>query len=175
MKKIMLLAAILAMVLAATVPAIAQVTQSNEQDVESGDADQSFTVTGSGDNSNQCAPIQGVGQSGNAVNNTDVLQTNGDDNDVEVDDSSNLAVSPEQAAKCEQKVNQAASASAAPAPAPAPAPKAAAKAEAKTEKAEAKKAAAPKQLPATGGVSLFALGAGVLLVGGGLLARRIFR
>jgi LPXTG-motif cell wall-anchored protein len=131
------------------------------------------------------------------VNNTDVLQTNGDDNDVEVDDSGNLAVSPEQAAKCEQKVNQAASASAAPAPAPktapapapapktetpqakaaapAPAPKAATKAEAKTEKAEAKKAAAPKQLPATGGVSLFALGAGVLLVGGGLLARRIFR
>jgi hypothetical protein len=52
MKKIMLLAAMLAMVLAATVLAIAQVTQSNEQDVESGDADQSFTVTGSGDNSN---------------------------------------------------------------------------------------------------------------------------
>lgn len=59
MKKIMLLAAMLAMVLAAAVPAIAQVTQSNEQDVESGDVGQSFTVTGSGDNSNQCAPIQG--------------------------------------------------------------------------------------------------------------------
>jgi LPXTG-motif cell wall-anchored protein len=45
------------------------------------------------------------------------------------------------------------------APAPAPAP-------------------APKQLPATGGssvASLFALGAGALLVGGGLLARRLIR
>ena len=45
------------------------------------------------------------------------------------------------------------------APAPAPAP-------------------APKQLPASGGssvASLFALGAGALLVGGGLLARRLIR
>jgi hypothetical protein len=40
-----------------------------------------------------------------------------------------------------------------PAPAPAPAP----------------------MLPASGGMSLLALGAGVLLVGGGLVARRIFR
>ncbi len=39
-------------------------------------------------------------------------------------------------------------------------------------------APAPKQLPATGGssvASLFALGAGALLVGGGLLARRLIR
>ena len=46
-----------------------------------------------------------------------------------------------------------------PAPAPAPAP-------------------APKQLPASGGsgvASLFALGAGALLVGGGLLVRRFVR
>jgi hypothetical protein len=43
-----------------------------------------------------------------------------------------------------------------PAPGPAPAP-------------------APKQLPASGGASLFALGAGVLLVAGGLVARRIIR
>jgi hypothetical protein len=36
-------------------------------------------------------------------------------------------------------------------------------------------APAPKQLPASGGASLFALGAGVLLVAGGLVARRIIR
>jgi hypothetical protein len=36
-------------------------------------------------------------------------------------------------------------------------------------------AAAAKTLPDTGGASLFALGAGTLLVGGGLLARRIAR
>ncbi len=45
-----------------------------------------------------------------------------------------------------------------PAPGPAPAP-----------------APAPKQLPASGGASLFALGAGVLLVAGGLVARRLIR
>ena len=33
----------------------------------------------------------------------------------------------------------------------------------------------PKQLPATGGASLFALGAGALLVAGGLVARRIIK
>src|SRR5919112_1583585 len=54
--------------------------------------------------------------------------------------------------------------------APAPAPKAA---PAKAPKAEKKKA-----LPKTGGTSaasLFSLGAGALLVGGGLLARRFIR
>jgi LPXTG-motif cell wall-anchored protein len=52
-----------------------------------------------------------------------------------------------------------------PPPAPAPAPKAEA-------------APAPKELPKTGGsgtASLFALGAGALLVGGGLLVRRILK
>ena len=39
----------------------------------------------------------------------------------------------------------------------------------------APKAAAAGLLPATGGVSLAALGAGALLVGGGLLARRIIK
>ena len=51
----------------------------------------------------------------------------------------------------------------APAPAPAPAP------------GPAPAPAAPKQLPASGGASLLALGAGALLVGGGLLVRRIVR
>jgi hypothetical protein len=35
--------------------------------------------------------------------------------------------------------------------------------------------APPAPLPPTGGISLLALGAGALLVGGGLVARRIFR
>jgi LPXTG-motif cell wall-anchored protein len=68
-----------------------------------------------------------------------------------------------------------------PPPKPAPAPKAAPppppKAEAKA--APPPKAEQKKQLPKTGGVpgsvSLFALGAGALLVGSGLLVRRITR
>jgi LPXTG-motif cell wall-anchored protein len=41
--------------------------------------------------------------------------------------------------------------------------------------ATASASAAPAALPDTGGSSLIALGAGVLLVAGGLLARRIVR
>ena len=62
------------------------------------------------------------------------------------------------------------------APAPPPPPKAA---PAPPPKAPAPAPApAPKELPKTGGssaASLFALGAGALLVGGGLLARRLVR
>ena len=45
----------------------------------------------------------------------------------------------------------------------------------KTVTATAKATATAKTLPATGGASLLALGAGALLVGGGLVARRIAR
>src|SRR3954447_17320473 len=55
-----------------------------------------------------------------------------------------------------------------PPPPPAPAPKAA------PPPAPAPPAPAP-MLPASGGVSLITLGAGALLVGGGLLVRRIIR
>ena len=69
------------------------------------------------------------------------------------------------------------------APCPPPPPPKAAPAPAKAAPAPAKAAAAPPpaakaQLPKTGGAStasLFALGAGVLLVAGGLLGRRIIK
>jgi LPXTG-motif cell wall-anchored protein len=63
------------------------------------------------------------------------------------------------------------------APAPPPPPKAAAPAPPPKAPAPAP-APAPKELPKSGGssaASLFALGAGALLVGGGLLARRFIR
>src|SRR3712207_2955100 len=44
------------------------VSQESEQETVSGDLDQSFTVTSSGDNSNQCAGVRGVGNTGNAQN-----------------------------------------------------------------------------------------------------------
>ena len=64
-----------------------------------------------------------------------------------------------------------------PAPAPPPPPKAEEK-KAEEKKAEEKKAEEKKALPKTGGsgaASLFALGAGALLVAGGLLTRRLAR
>jgi LPXTG-motif cell wall-anchored protein len=180
----------LAMVLVAAAPAIAQVSQESEQGVDSGDSSQSFTVSGSGASANDCAAILAAAQSGNGANSTGVLQSNGANNGVKVDDSGNFTINPELAEECEQKINQAASAASPKAASPkaeaskaAPAAKAEEKAattQTKSETTQAKaeaKTGEKKELPKTGGDrgSLFALGAGALLVGGGLLARRIIR
>jgi LPXTG-motif cell wall-anchored protein len=200
LKKLMLLAAALAMALTTTVPAVAQVGQENDQEGESGEVDQSFTVTGSGDSANQCAALLGGAQSGNSQNQIGVAQSDESEaDDVEFDETgSDVTFSPELAEECEQVINQAAASTAT--PKAAPAPKTEAKAEekkaeekkaeekkaeekkaeekkAEEKKAEEKKAEEKKELPKTGGSgtsSLFALGTGVLLAAGGLLARRIF-
>ena len=112
MKKLMLLAALLAMLALAAVPVIAQVTQEEEQEGESGELDQSFEVTGSGDNSTQCVGIQGVGNTGNAQNVTDVLQYGSTADEFEFEEvGSTITVSPTNSTECTDQVNQAASAS----------------------------------------------------------------
>ena len=112
MKKLMLLAALLAMLALAAVPVIAQVTQESEQEGESGELDQSFEVTGSGDNSTQCANIQGVGNTGNAQNVTDILQYGSTADEFEFEEvGSTITVSPTNSTECTDQVNQAASAS----------------------------------------------------------------
>jgi LPXTG-motif cell wall-anchored protein len=183
----MLLAAALAMALTTAVPAVAQVGQENDQEGESGEVDQSFTVTGSGDSANQCAALLGGAQSGNSQNQIDVVEDTSTADDFEFDETgSGVTLSPELAEECEQVINQAAASATAPKAAPAPAPKTEAKAEekeaeekkAEEKKAEEKKVEEKKELPKTGGsgtASLLALGTGVLLAAGGLLARRIFR
>jgi hypothetical protein len=113
MKKLMLLAAVLAMVIVAAVPAIAQIGQEAEQETESGDVNQSFNVSSTGDNSNQCAGIQGVANTGNAQNQTSLIQYGSEADDFEFDEvGSNIDVSPSSTTTCDQQVNQAASAAA---------------------------------------------------------------
>ncbi len=113
MKKLMLLAALLAMVIVAAVPAIAQLEQDNEQEADSGEVSQNFDVTGGGDNSNQCANIQGVGQTGNAQNQTNWFQYASTVDDVEFEEvGGSIEASPTNTADCTQEVNQAASAAA---------------------------------------------------------------
>ena len=88
------------------------ITQESEQEAESGDVDQSFTVTSEGDNSNQCAGLQGEGQTGNAQNQTDLLQANSTADDFEFDEvGSTIDSSPSNSTSCDQQVNQAAAAS----------------------------------------------------------------
>ena len=112
MRKMMLLAALLAMLIVAVVPAIAQIDQESEQEGESGDVDQAFTVTSEGDNSTQCAGIQDVANTGNAQNQIGVLQYGSDADDFEFDEvDSSIEVSPSNSTECDQQVNQAASAS----------------------------------------------------------------
>ena len=49
--------------------------QANEQEVESGNATQNINIVGGGANSNQLVGVQGVVNTGNATNNTGVIQT----------------------------------------------------------------------------------------------------
>ena len=108
----MLLAALLAMLIVAAVPAIAQIGQEAEQETESGEVDQSFEVSSTGDNSSQCAGIQGIAQTGNVQNQTNLLQYGSESGDFEFDEvGSTITVSPENSTVCDQQVNQAATAS----------------------------------------------------------------
>jgi|SRR5215208_1647048 len=88
------------------------VEQSFEQQAESGDVNQSFNVSNRGDNSNQCAGIQGVANTGNAQNQVGVIQYGSEADDIEFRDSgASITVSPNSFTSCDQQVNQAASAS----------------------------------------------------------------
>jgi hypothetical protein len=111
-KKLMLLAALLAMLAVAAIPAIAQISQEEEQEGESGELSQDFSATQEGDNSTQCANIQGVGNTGNSQNLTDVLQYGSTADEFEFEEvGSTITVSPTNTTTCDQQVNQAASAS----------------------------------------------------------------
>ena len=114
LRKFTVIAVILAMTLAVAIPALAiEVGQESEQESESGEVDQEFSVTGEGDNSNQCAGIQGVAQTGNAQNQLDLVQFDSEADDFEFDEvGSSIDESPANTATCDQQVNQAASASA---------------------------------------------------------------
>ncbi len=88
------------------------IDQDVEQEAESGDIDQSFEVTGGGDNSNQTASVQGVANTGNAQNVIDLTQVGGDADDFEFDDvGSSIEVSPSSTTNSVQRVNQSAAAS----------------------------------------------------------------
>jgi hypothetical protein len=129
MRKLILLAALLAMMVVAALPVFAAdnnnnnkhnnhnggddpaITQDNEQDADSGDLNQSFNVTGGGDNSNQCVGGQVVGNTGNAQNQIGVIQYASEADDFDFEDvGSTITVNPTNTTDCTQSVNQAASA-----------------------------------------------------------------
>jgi hypothetical protein len=122
LKRLLLLAGMAAMVLGLAIPAFAGATntgnsqntvaQEPEQNAESGDVDQSFESTSTGDNSNQCLAPSFVTNTGNAQNQISVVQDSSTAGDFEFDEvSSDITVGGTNETACEQEVNQAASAS----------------------------------------------------------------
>lgn len=88
-----------------------EIFQTSDQQAESGDADQTFDISGSGANSNQCVGAQGVTNTGNAQNTINILNVGGEIDDFELDElESSLTVSPTNTTTCDQEVNQAATA-----------------------------------------------------------------
>jgi hypothetical protein len=108
-----LLAVVAAMLVAFAAPALADDFSSDfEQEAESGDVDQDFDVSQTGDNSNQTVGIQGVANTGNAQNVIDLIQYDSTADDFEFDEvDSAIDVSPTNTTECTSEVNQAASAS----------------------------------------------------------------
>jgi hypothetical protein len=121
LKRLLLLAGMAAMVLAVAVPALAggtntgntqnTVGQEPEQEAQSGDVDQSFESSSTGDNSNQCLAPSFVTNTGNAQNQIDLVQDSSVAGDFEFDEvSSDITVGGTNETTCAQEVNQAASA-----------------------------------------------------------------
>jgi LPXTG-motif cell wall-anchored protein len=183
LRKLMLLAAMVALALVAAAPALAQVSQeTEEEDVESGGVAPEVGIANKGNNVSMCTTVLQSSNSGNVQNVQGVTQYLSPVDDIEFEGST-IPFASESAGECTQTIEQAAAAAAKADP-QAKAGKAEAKAEkgkaeAKAGKAEAKAEAKAKELPKTGGVagvaSLLGLGAGALLVAGGLIARRIIR
>jgi len=83
MRKLMMLAAMLALVVVAAVPAIAQLESGIEQAPESGDFAVGFDVANEGDYASQCTPAIQEGNTGNFENASSFVQYDGELDDFE--------------------------------------------------------------------------------------------
>jgi hypothetical protein len=115
MRKLMLVAAMLAVVVVAAVPAIAQVANEfSERRIQSGPASPKVEVKNTGDNVNLCPVAQQIAQTGNVANEQGVIQYFSTADDLDFTGSS-LTVGTENApadvsATCTQTIDQAAAA-----------------------------------------------------------------
>ena len=160
MKKVMLLAAMLAMVLAAAVPALAQSVTNNVTQVGSGNVACVQTAI-----QQEFGKVQ-ISQYGDNINIQNISQ------------ECNISVTEVETVVAAATVSAASSApvsAASSAPTTVSATSAPAAVQYQYQYQYAAPTSAAAELPPTGGSSLIALGAGVLLVAGGLLARRIVR
>jgi hypothetical protein len=170
----MLLAAMLAMVLAAAAPALAQVTVAGDDNTSAQYVDCSQVQAALGvqyGDQNAAANDESIATAANELDITqnqvnaclgevsDVNQGEDAVGDVVIDEDGGTVVAYEDGSASAASEGSASAASEGSASAA----------------SEGSAAAATETLPETGGASLLALGAGALLVAGGLLARRIVR
>src|ERR671921_277586 len=172
--------------------------QETEQDADSGDADQSVDVINTGDNVNLCLAVLQTANTGNAQNSQGVVQDGSEANEIELEGGSSITITPQLIVDCRQIIYQivtgqqpgagsgdrdailrsAALSGSGNVPGYGQlgiGTNRAALKVAGTSSAGLSKAAARSSLPRTGGGALLGLGAGVVLVTGGLSVRRIFR
>jgi hypothetical protein len=172
--------------------------QETEQDADSGDADQSVDVINTGDNVNLCLAVLQTANTGNAQNAQGVVQDVSEADEVELEGGSSITITPQLIVDCRQIIYQIVTGQQ---PGAGSGDRdailrgaalrgvgnvpgfgqlgigtnRAALKVAGTSSAGLSKAAARSSLPRTGGGALLGLGAGVVLVTGGLSVRRIFR
>src|SRR5215207_9992394 len=111
MKKLMLMAAILGMVLVAAAPVVAQVGfEIGDTENESGEIETENSFEIEGNNNNACLGQLQFGNTGNFTNQQGVLQYDSEADDLEFG-AGEFEFAPENETACEQEVQQAAAAS----------------------------------------------------------------
>jgi hypothetical protein len=105
LKKLLMVAAVLALVLAVAVPAIAQVNNATGQSDSTGNISLSFSDQQSGNNSNQCLTPQQFGNTGSSQNAQGVIQYNSTSGKIEPKGGA-FTFGPELTAPCTTQVQQ---------------------------------------------------------------------
>jgi hypothetical protein len=105
-----MLAVVLALVMAAAIPAFAQVQLGSEQETESESLESSFEVANEGDYASQCVPALQFGNTGNFNNAPTFLQYASEAGDFEPG-GLEVAFEPELSADCSNAVQQSSAAS----------------------------------------------------------------
>src|ERR687886_1335702 len=110
LKKLMMLGALVAMVVVAAAPALAQVSQEqSERRITSGKSSPSFAVSNKGNNANLCPSGQQVGNTGQVANEQGAVQYKSRADDIDFSGSS-LTIEPSTTAECTQTIEQTAAA-----------------------------------------------------------------
>ena len=110
MRKLILLAAMLALALAIAVPAFAQLSSELGQETESDDVAIGFDVSNTGDYASQCTPALQFGNTGNFDNASSFVQYDGEIDDFEPG-GIEFGVEPTSDVTCDRTVQQSSAAS----------------------------------------------------------------